>query len=75
MAAAAAQHDVELLQHIEDLIGHQLKELQLDEKDVLKDITKVYKAERAARIRALEDETKEGGRQQLVSHARRKRKT
>jgi ATP-dependent RNA helicase DDX49/DBP8 len=68
------QHDVELLQHIEGLIGHQLTELELDEKEVLKDITKVYKAERTARIRSLEDETKEGSRQQLVRHARQKRK-
>lgn len=67
------QHDVELLQHIEDLIGHQLTELELNEKEVLRNITKVYKAERAARIRALEDETREGSRQQLVRHARQKK--
>ena len=71
------QYDVELIQHIEDLIGHQLSEHEMNEAEVLKDITRVYAAKRAAHLRATEDETKEGGRQQLVRHklVRKRKKT
>ena len=62
------QYDVELTHHIEDLIGHQLAEYEVKESEVLKGITRVYAAKRAAKLRALEEETKEGGRQQLVKH-------
>ena len=62
------QYDVELVQHIEDLIGHQLSEHEMEEAEVLKGITRVYSAKRAAHLRAAEDELKEGGRQQLVKH-------
>ena len=62
------QYDVELIHHIEDLIGHQLAEFEMKESDVLKNITHVYAAKRAAQLRAAEDESKEGGKQQLVKH-------
>jgi len=64
----AVQYDVELIHHIEDLVGHQLSEYEMKESDVLKDITRVYNAKRAAQLRAVDDESKEGGRQQLVKH-------
>ena len=35
------QHDVELVHSIEELLGHQLQELQMEEAEVLKGITKV----------------------------------
>ena len=62
------QYDVELTHHIEDLIGHQLAEYEMKESEVLKGITRVYAAKRAAKLRALEEESKEGSRQQLVKH-------
>ena len=74
---AVVQYDVELIQHIEDLIGHQLLEHEMNESEVLKDITRVYAAKRAAHLRAAEDERKEGGRQELLKHklVRKKKKT
>eukprot|EP00246_Nothoceros_aenigmaticus_P016129 TRINITY_DN709_c0_g1_i1.p1 TRINITY_DN709_c0_g1~~TRINITY_DN709_c0_g1_i1.p1 ORF type:complete len:162 (+),score=33.95 TRINITY_DN709_c0_g1_i1:392-877(+) len=42
------QFDVELIQEIEALIGSKLEEYEVDEDTVLKGITKVYKAKRAA---------------------------
>ena len=76
MVEACVQYDVELIQHIEDLIGHQLSEHEMVEAEVLKGITRVYAAKRAAHLRAAEDELKEGGRQQLVKHKLvKKRKT
>ena len=68
------QYDVELTHHIEDLIGHQLAEYEMKESEVLKGITRVYAAKRAAKLRALEEESKEGGRQQLVKHKLVKRR-
>ncbi len=68
MVEACVQYDVELVQHIEDLIGHHLSEHEMEETEVLKGITRVYAAKRAAHLRAAEDEIKEGGRQQLVKH-------
>jgi ATP-dependent RNA helicase DDX49/DBP8 len=40
---------------VEALIKHQLSELKMDEAQVLKGMTKVYKAKRAALVRAQED--------------------
>jgi DICT domain-containing protein len=37
------------------LIEHQLSELKMDESEVLKGMTKVYKAKRTALVRAQED--------------------
>ena len=70
------QYDVELIHHIEDLIGHQLAEYEMKESEVLKGITRVYAAKRSAQLKALEDESKEGGKQQLVKHklARKKQR-
>ena len=68
------QYDVELTHHIEDLIGHQLAEYEMKESEVLKGITRVYAAKRAAKLRALEEESKEGSRQQLVKHKLAKRR-
>lgn len=48
------QHDVELVQKIEELIGHQLVEHKTEEQEVLKGITKVYAAKRAAMLEVAE---------------------
>jgi ATP-dependent RNA helicase DDX49/DBP8 len=40
------QHDVELVQKIEELIGHQLAEHKTEEQEVLKGITKVGSGDR-----------------------------
>ena len=70
---AFVQYDVELVQHIEALVGHQLQQYELDEKEVLKGITRVYSAKRAAALKALEDESKEGHKQQLIKHRPKKK--
>ena len=49
------QYDVELLRTVEGLIGHELNELKLEEREVLKGMTKVYKAKRSAMVRAQEE--------------------
>ncbi|KAI5078918.1 hypothetical protein GOP47_0006589 [Adiantum capillus-veneris] len=43
-----SQYDVDLVHEIETLIGKQLEEYKVDEDDVLKGITKVFKAKRLA---------------------------
>lgn len=50
------QHDVELVHKIEDLIGHKLVEFKTDESKVLKGITRVYAAKRAALLNVAEEE-------------------
>ncbi|KAG1669053.1 hypothetical protein FOA52_003971 [Chlamydomonas sp. UWO 241] len=50
------QHDVELVHRIEEHIGHKLGEFTADEQTVLKGITKVYSAKRAAMLSVAEDE-------------------
>ncbi len=46
-----SQYDVELLQKIEGLIGHQLEQYDCPEAEVLKGITRVFAARRAAAMR------------------------
>ena len=48
------QYDVSLVQAIEARIGHQLVDARLDEGEVLKGITRVFKARRAAALAAAE---------------------
>ncbi|GFH22098.1 uncharacterized protein HaLaN_19509 [Haematococcus lacustris] len=50
------QYDVDLVHAIEALIGHQLEEYALEEAEVLKGLTKVYSAKRAAMLAAAEME-------------------
>ncbi|KAF5834091.1 P-loop containing nucleoside triphosphate hydrolase protein [Dunaliella salina] len=51
-----SQYDVQLVHSIEALIGHQLQEFKLDEAEVLKGITKVYSARRAAMLKIADEE-------------------
>ncbi|CAL9100468.1 unnamed protein product [Musa acuminata var. zebrina] len=49
------QNDVDLIHEIEDIIGKQLTEYECEEKTVLEDITKVYKARRVAIMKMIDD--------------------
>uniref|UniRef100_A0A0D6R2A3 RNA helicase n=1 Tax=Araucaria cunninghamii TaxID=56994 RepID=A0A0D6R2A3_ARACU len=49
------QYQVKLVHEIEAVIGKQLEEYDCREDDVLKDITKVYKAKRTAAMRMMDD--------------------
>ncbi|KAF6264188.1 DEAD-domain-containing protein [Scenedesmus sp. NREL 46B-D3] len=53
------QYDVELVGAIEGHIGHKLAELPMEEAAVLKGITQVYKAKKAAALAAMNDEDKQ----------------
>ncbi|WIA11123.1 hypothetical protein OEZ85_011266 [Tetradesmus obliquus] len=53
------QYDVELVSAIEGHIGHKLGELEMDEAAVLKGITRVYKAKKAAALAAMNEEDKQ----------------
>lgn len=53
------QYDVELVGAIESHIGHKLEEYAMDEAAVLKGITRVYSAKKAAAIAALNEEDKQ----------------
>lgn len=55
------QYDVDTLHQIEALIGHELGSFEMEEAEVLKGITKVYKSKRAAIMKA--DETTATGKQ------------
>eukprot|EP00887_Chlorella_sp_A99_P002763 scaffold6.g2763.t1 len=55
------QYDIELVQKIEELVGKQLEKWEPEEKEVLKSITKVYAARRAASLRIEEEEALRGG--------------
>lgn len=61
---------MDLVHKIEKLVGHKLLEYDMDEKLVLKNITKVYKARRTATMRMSEEETRE----ELKGKVKRKRK-
>eukprot|EP00775_Hariotina_reticulata_P006637 gene6637-6864_t len=50
------QYDVELVGAIESHIGHKLEEYEMDEAAVLKGITKVYNAKKAAALAAMQQE-------------------
>ncbi|KAJ0041950.1 hypothetical protein Pint_18121 [Pistacia integerrima] len=49
------QNDVDLVHEIEAVIGKQLEEFECKEKDVLSDITRVYKARRVATMKSMDD--------------------
>ena len=67
------QYDVELLQKIEALVGHQLQAFSMDEKEVLKGITGVYKARRnAALLLAEQDSRAEQAGRRLHAKAAKK---
>jgi ATP-dependent RNA helicase DDX49/DBP8 len=53
-----SQYDVELVQKIEQLTGKQLEKFDLEESEVLKGITQVYAARRAASLRVVDAENK-----------------
>jgi ATP-dependent RNA helicase DDX49/DBP8 len=53
------QYDVELVSAIEGHIGHKLAELPMEEAAVLKGITQVYKAKKAAALAAMNEEDKQ----------------
>lgn len=69
------QYDVELVQKIETLLGHQLEKHELKEKDVLKSITRVYKARRVASMRMTEDEARMESRGKVPIRKRKKKAT
>ena len=55
MEGVRAQYDIELVHSIEAVVGHELKEsAALEEAAVLKGITRVFRAKRAAALRAAE---------------------
>lgn len=72
-----SQYDVELIQQIEKLIGHQLEAWNMEEKEVLKGITKVYAARRAAALRLSQDAARDEDRYGVsrTKHRRRKAAT
>ena len=63
------QYDVELVQNIESLVGHELEQHEMDERETLKNITRVFKARKSAIMRATELQSKVGTR------VKRQRKT
>ena len=54
------QYDVELVQNIEELTGITMSAYDMEEGAVLKGITKVFKAKRAASMRIAEEKGFEG---------------
>ncbi|WOK98645.1 RNA helicase 36 [Canna indica] len=56
------QNDVDLIHEIEVVIGKQLKEYDCEEKTVLENITKVYKARRVASMKMIDDGFEEKAR-------------
>ena len=54
------QYDVDLVHNIEDLIGVTLDAHEMDEAAVLKGITRVFKAKRAASMRIADEKGFEG---------------
>lgn len=65
------QNDVDLIHEIEAELGKQLEEFECKEKEVLADITKVYKAKRVATMKLLDD----GFEEQVKERKKQKRKT
>ncbi|KAK9741285.1 hypothetical protein RND81_03G094900 [Saponaria officinalis] len=72
------ENDVELVHKIEAVLGKQMKQFECKEKDVLTDITKVFKARRIARMKMLddgfEDMVKQRKKQNMRTLKDRKRK-
>ena len=54
------QYDVDLVHNIEDLTGVTLDAYEMDEAAVLKGITRVFKAKRAASMRIVDEKGFEG---------------
>ena len=54
------QYDVDLVHNVEELTGVTLEAYDMDEGAVLKDITRVFKAKRAASLRIAEERGFEG---------------
>ena len=67
-----SQYDVDLVQKIEIMLKHKLVEFKTNEKEVLKSITKVYAARRAAVMRMAE-ETSKAERQGKLPHKRKRK--
>jgi ATP-dependent RNA helicase DDX49/DBP8 len=57
------QHDVDLVHAIEARVGHMLTEAAVDERDVLKGMSRVFKARRAAALAAADAATVAAARQ------------
>lgn len=66
------QYDVALVQEIETMLGHKLAQYELSEKEVLKNITKVYAARRVANMRAVEEKSKAERQGRLPTRRKRK---
>lgn len=56
------QYDVDLVHQIEALVGHELQAFSMQEAEVLKGISRVFKAHRKAAMVAAEHERAEEGR-------------
>lgn len=69
------QYDVELVQEIEKMVDHKLEEYKLNEKEVLKSITKVYSARRTAIMQASEERSRAERQGRLPTKRRRQDKT
>lgn len=71
------QKDICLLHEIEDIVGKQLEAYEYSDKEVTKDITKVFKARRLAKMRTRDeghDEKVEARKEQKKRDRARKRK-
>lgn len=66
------QYDIELVQKIEELTSKQMENFELNESEVLKGITQIYAARRAAALRLVETESRRK-RQSLGCNKRRSR--
>lgn len=71
-----SQYDIELVKKIEELTGKELDKFELQESEVLKGITQVYAARRAAALKVsdAEDRAETGGRNGLKTKKHKKRK-
>ena len=63
---------MELVQEIEKMLGHKLAPYEMKEKEVLKNITKVYAARRAAIMRAAEERSKAERQGRLPTRRKRR---
>ena len=68
------QYDVDLVQEIEKMVDHKLEEYKMNEKEVLKSITKVYAARRTAIMQAAEERSRAERQGRLPTKRRRKDK-
>ena len=68
------QYDIELVQEIEKMVDHKLEEYQMNEKEVLKSITKVYAARRTAIMQAAEEKSRAERQGRLPTRRKRQGK-